>query len=91
MRAYSKEFLTGHGYAAYKRLSRRCKANMDKNYFEGLALAAKETYGFFPIETYRQEVSGSRAVVSYAYANANLDQSSEPWVKEAGAWKYDQC
>ncbi len=44
VRAYSKEFLTGHGYAAYKRLSRRCREL--EGLLEGLALAAKETWVF---------------------------------------------
>lgn len=91
VRAYSKEFLTGHGYDAYKRLSKRCAATIDRNYFEGLTLAAKETYGNVEIETYEEKVDGNRAVVTYTFAVPAINQTNEEWVKEGGVWKYDQC
>lgn len=89
--AYSHYFLTGYGYKAYTLLSKRCASKMDKNYFEGLTLAAKQQFGDMPILTYSEKVSGNSAKVTYTYRDNRISQSEQPWVKENGQWKYDQC
>ena len=89
--AYSHEFLTGHGYDAYDRLTKRCQATVDRNYFAGLTLAAKERYGNLPIKSYEESINGDKATVTYTYANAEINQSDEPWVLVKGAWLNDDC
>jgi len=89
--AYSDEFLTGNGYDAYKRLTKRCQAKMDKNYFEGLTLAAKSQIGNLPIKTYAEKLDGDSATVTYTYSDASINQTDEPWILVGGKWLNDQC
>jgi hypothetical protein len=44
-----------------------------------------------PIKTYDANISGDLARVTYTYDVAEINQDSEPWVKESGAWHEDDC
>lgn len=91
VRNYSHYYLTGNGYKAYDLMSKSCKAKVDKNELEGETLAAKSQYGDEPIKTISVESHGDTALVTYSYTSPVLDQHSQPWVLENGAWKYDDC
>jgi hypothetical protein len=44
-----------------------------------------------PIVSYDAQVSGDHARVTYTYDVAALNQDAEPWVREEGFWKTDDC
>jgi len=56
-----------------------------------LVRVAGTTYGPQRIETYSEHVADDLARVTYTYRLAKLDQTREPWVREAGQWKQDDC
>lgn len=89
--AYSDAFLTGDA-KAYDLLSNRCRARMDKNYFIGMLLAAKTTYGrALPIRSFKAKISDDMARVTYTYDLASINQTGEPWVREGIDWHNDDC
>lgn len=89
--AYSDAFLSGD-MAAYDLLSQRCRDRTDKAAFRAILDQAKELYGSpLTIQTYEAEVSGDLARVTYTYEASALNQDSEPWVREGGEWRNDDC
>ncbi|MDH6227822.1 nuclear transport factor 2 family protein [Streptomyces sp. MJP52] len=91
VQAYSDAFLTGDT-AAYDMLSERCRKRTDKNTFTGHLMAARTMYGnALPMTSYKAEVSGDMARVTYTYEVSGIDQESEPWVEENGVWRQDDC
>jgi len=55
-------------------------------------MAAGQVYGSaLPITGYDARITGDLAQVTYAYDVPALDQTSEPWTREDGAWKQDDC
>lgn len=89
--AYSDAFLTGD-VEAYEMFSQRCRDRTSKNEFVGILAAANSTYGSaLPIKTFDPTISGDLARVTYTYELAAINQDSEPWVREQGEWKQDDC
>lgn len=92
VQAYSDAYLTGKGEAAYALLSKRCQERMDRNQFVALVGQAKQMYGSaLPIQTFKAEVSGDLARVTYTYSVSAINQDAEPWVRESGHWHEDDC
>ncbi|MFF5077364.1 hypothetical protein ACFY36_09950 [Actinoplanes sp. NPDC000266] len=92
VQAYSDAFLTGDGVEAYKMLSERCRKRTSQAEFTAIVDAAKQMYGSaLPMETYSAQVSGDLARVTYTYTVKAINQESEPWTREAGAWHQDDC
>ena len=92
VRAYSDAFLNGKPAAAYELFSARCKQRISLDRFTTVVTAAKQLYGkALPFETYDAEVSGNFARVTYTFAVPALNQTKEPWVREDGRWKQDDC
>jgi hypothetical protein len=92
VQGYSDAFLGGEPTTAYEYFSARCKDQVSLSYFTGIIIAAKQVYGTaLPITSYDAEVSGDLARVSYTYDVPALDQTDEPWAREDGAWKQDDC
>ncbi|MCC6269495.1 MAG: hypothetical protein IT300_18210 [Dehalococcoidia bacterium] len=89
--AYSKAFLTGDG-RAYDMLTARCQQRVKRSEFELILAAAKKQYGTnLPIRSYDAKVSGDLARVSYTFDVAEINQTMEPWARENGSWKEDDC
>jgi hypothetical protein len=44
-----------------------------------------------PMKTFKAEVDGDAATVTYTYSVAAIDQADQPWLLEAGTWRYDDC
>lgn len=89
--SYSDAFLTGD-IAAYDLLSKRCRDRTSRNYFLGILIGAEDAYGSaLPIKTFKADIQGTLARVTYKYDVVAINQDSEPWVKENGAWKNDDC
>lgn len=92
VQAYSDAYLTGRSSTAYALLSARCRKRMSNDAFSALTSAAKKTYGSaLPLRSFDAEVSGDLARVTYTYDLKAIDQDAEPWVREDGQWKEDDC
>jgi hypothetical protein len=92
VQGYSDGFLGGDPTVAYQYFSARCKEKVSLSYFTGIVAAAKTTYGnVLPIVSYDAQVSGDLARVTYTYDVGALNQEAEPWVREEGLWKTDDC
>jgi len=91
VQAYSDGFLTGD-VDTYDMFSKRCKDRTNKNEFIGMLAAANDTYGsVLQFEAFKAKISGDLARVTYTYAVSAINQDSEPWVRESGAWRQDDC
>ncbi|MFT4081174.1 MAG: hypothetical protein QM638_01180 [Nocardioides sp.] len=93
VQAYSDAFLTGEGAKAYGLLSTRCQERTSQSDFEATVSQAGEQYGnALSFASFSADVSGTMARVTYTYADyPEIDQDSEPWVLEDGAWHEDDC
>jgi hypothetical protein len=92
VQGYSDAFLNAEPIEAYEYFSMRCAEQTSLSYFTGIVTAAKELYGAsLPIKDYDAEVAGNLARVTYTYDVPALSQTREPWSREDGAWKLDDC
>ncbi|MFD4670468.1 hypothetical protein ACFWNN_12075 [Lentzea sp. NPDC058450] len=92
VRAYSTAFLAGDGDAAYDLLSQRCKERNTRPNFVMLVQQAGTLYGPQEIRSLKvDQAAGDLARVTYTYDSAELDQRGEPWVRESGVWRIDDC
>lgn len=92
MQTYSDAFLGGEPVKAYEVFSARCKKRVSLSEFTGIVTAAGDLYGSaLAIRSYEAQVSGDLARVTYTYDVPALNQMSEPWAREGGAWRQDDC
>lgn len=93
VRGYSDAYFKPDGAAAYATLSKRCQGKAgDADLFAGIVDNAAKAYGKQEIQTLTiDQLAGDMARVTYTYSVPKLNQSSQPWVREAGAWRYDGC
>jgi hypothetical protein len=94
VRAYSAAYFKPDGKAAYAALSKRCqtKAGGDPDMFSIIVDNAAKAYGKQDIQSLTiDQLAGDMARVSYTYAVPKLNQSSQPWAREDGTWRYDGC
>lgn len=90
--AYSDAFLDAKPTVGYELFSARCKERVTLSEFTGMLTAAKQMYGkAMPIKTFEAQISGDLARVTYTYDVPALNQNKEPWVREDGKWKQDDC
>ena len=90
--AYSDAFLDAKSKVGYELFSARCKERVTLSEFTGMLTAAKQMYGkAMPIKTFEAQISGNLARVTYTYDVPALNQTKEPWVREDGKWKQDDC
>ncbi len=89
---YSTAFLSGDATRAHALLSTRCQARVSVDALRGITALAGRNYGQQPIASFTvDDLSGDLARVTYAYRDARINQTREPWVREAGVWKQDDC
>ncbi|MDQ7907580.1 hypothetical protein RB614_23960 [Phytohabitans sp. ZYX-F-186] len=90
--AYSDAFLDAKPTVAYNLFSARCKQRITLSEFTGMLTAAKQMYGkALPIKSFDAQISGDLTRVTYTYDVPALNQTKEPWVREDGTWKQDDC
>lgn len=90
--AYSVAYLSGDAGGAYSLLSMRCQARITQAQMTTATTAAKATYGQQPIKSLRVDaLAGDLARVTYTYSVPAINQSKEPWVREGGQWREDDC
>lgn len=91
VRGYSAAFLRGDAAATVEMLSERCRDRIGAQ-LPSVVAAAAQAYGNAKITSLSvDEQSGNLARVTYRYDRAELDQEGEPWVKQGGRWKQDDC
>lgn len=92
VKAYSDAYLDGRGADAYRMLTRRCKAEIDREDFIASSAWAKEIYGGpMRFKSYRAVIDGRRAWATYTYEARSLNQRREPWLKVSGRWRMNEC
>ncbi|WP_330262012.1 hypothetical protein [Streptomyces sp. NBC_00539] len=93
VRAYSGHYFAGNGAAAYEFLSQRCTTKVGgADVFIAIVQSSAKAYGPQEIQTLTiDQLVGDMARVSYTYSVPKLNQQAQPWVREAGAWRYDGC
>ncbi len=90
--AYSDAYLSGAGRAAWDLLSKRCQVRLSVEEMQSETATAKQLYGPVKITSFSvDELSGNLARVTYTYPVPALNQTSEPWVRESGQWREDDC
>lgn len=91
VRAYSAAFLSGRS-EAYEQLSQRCKQRMPRTGFLQVITAASQLYGPQDIVSLKvDQIAGDLGRVTSTYAKSELNQRGEPWVREDGIWRVDDC
>lgn len=89
---YSDAYLAGDAGTAYSLLSGRCQNRVSRSAFSELARGAKKLYGAKqPLKTFKADINGTQARVTYTYSVSAINQTGEPWVKESGEWRQDDC
>jgi len=92
VRAYSDAYFKPDPAAAYKALSKRCKAKTDEGIFAEIVKGSAKDYGPQDIKTLAvDQQSGDLARVTYTYTVPKLNQTGQPWARENGQWRYDAC
>lgn len=93
VRAYSAAYFAPDGKAAHAALSKRCQAKAGPpELFTAIVETAAKGYGRQEIQTLTiDQLAGDMARVTYTYSVPKLNQSGQPWIREAGTWKYDGC
>jgi hypothetical protein len=90
---YTSAYFAADTDTAYGMLSERCRKEINPLVYGEMLRQAKKDYGTdHPATDVEAEVSGSMARVTYRVEGLPmLDQESQPWTLEDGAWKYDAC
>lgn len=92
VRSYSAAYLSGDGEAAHDLLSERCRERVPLDEFNPAVAAAPRLYGGAEMTSLTvDEQSGDLARVTYRYTIRDIDQEKEPWVRENGGWRNDDC
>ncbi|MDX6208481.1 MAG: hypothetical protein QOF82_2082 [Frankiales bacterium] len=92
VRAYSAAVVGGDGASAFQLESERCQQVLDAGAANAQAAQAKANYAGATITKLAvDDLSGSKAHVTYSYANPILDQTKQGWLDESGAWHWDAC
>lgn len=92
VRDYSAAYLGGQAEAAHQLLSRRCRDRISIDEMTVAATGAKVAYGSARLVAVDVvDLSGALARVTYRYDVAAIDQEAEPWAKEGGRWRQDDC
>ncbi|MBE4739570.1 MULTISPECIES: hypothetical protein [Streptomyces] len=98
VRAYNAAYFANDPDSAHSMLSARCRKQITPAGMAVLTERAEQTEQAIgdsePKDVKRfevDEISGDEARVSYGVGIPKFDQKQEPWVREAGVWRYDSC
>ncbi|MEE1765849.1 hypothetical protein [Streptomyces sp. SP18BB07] len=100
VRAYNAAYFANDPDTTHGMLSARCQKLITRAGMAVLTERAEQTERAVgdsePKDVKRFEVdeistSGDEARVSYGVGLPKFDQKQEPWVREAGDWRYDDC
>lgn len=89
---YSDAYLGGRAEDAHRLLSKRCQARVSSSTLAAATAEAQRLYGSARMTGLTVDrLEGSLARVTYRYDDPAIDQESEPWAKEDGQWRQDDC
>jgi hypothetical protein len=89
--AYSESYLSGGADVVYNLMSRRCQQQVTlAEVTDGVALAQR-MYDEQPVRSLTAFIEDDEARVTYSYATSDLNQTREPWTRESGEWRNDDC
>ncbi|MYV40178.1 hypothetical protein GT030_15220 [Streptomyces sp. SID1328] len=93
VQAYNDAYFAGDAETAYAVLSKRCHEEMAPDLYAAIMQHVHEEYGSgHPAQNVKPRIGGDLAQVTYTVQGLpQLDQHSQPWAREDGAWKYDAC
>lgn len=98
VRAYNDAYFANDPDTTFGMLSARCQKQITRAGVAVLTERAEQTERAIgdsePKEVKRfevNEISGDGARVSYGVGLPKFDQQQEPWTREAGVWRYDDC
>jgi hypothetical protein len=92
VRAYSAAYFATDATKAHGLMSKRCQDEAPIELYGPMVKATVETYGKHEIKTVAvDQLSGDMARVTYTYPVPTLTQKQQPWVREGGKWRYDDC
>ncbi|MDX6227475.1 MAG: hypothetical protein QOI76_865 [Frankiales bacterium] len=92
VRAYSAAIVGGNGAMAFQLESERCQQIVDAGASAAQAAQAKANYPGATIKSLKvDDVTGSKAHVTYTYADTVLDQTRKAWLNESGSWHWNAC
>ncbi|MFF3327421.1 hypothetical protein [Streptomyces sp. NPDC002889] len=90
--AYADVYFKPDAKAAYAMLSTRCQEALAPEAYKPIVEAAAKKHGKQHVRLVRVDlVSGDLAFVTYSYDAPELDQQQQPWKREEGQWRYDEC
>lgn len=88
--AYVAAFSDGDPDVAWELVSDRCRASLLEDEFRAAVAAAGELYDL-QVSDYTESIEGDTATASYAVGADELEQTDEPWVRQADGWRWDDC
>ncbi|MDT0571475.1 hypothetical protein RM704_29120 [Streptomyces sp. DSM 3412] len=98
VRAYTAAYFANEPDTTFGMLSTRCRKHITRAGMAVLTERAEQTERAIgdsePKDVKRfevDEISDDSARVSYGVGLPKFDQKQEPWIREAGAWRYDDC
>jgi hypothetical protein len=92
VRAYSDAYFATDATKAHSLMSKRCREEAPIELYRPMVEATVEDFGKHEIETVTvDQLSGDMARVTYTYPVPTLTQKQQPWVRESGEWRYDDC
>jgi hypothetical protein len=92
VRLYTDAYFKGDVATVYGMLSDGCTETITKPAMQALTDRAVGDYGHQDVKRFEvDQVSGDTARVSYGVGLPKFDQKQQPWVREGGDWKYDDC
>ncbi|WP_328839028.1 hypothetical protein [Streptomyces europaeiscabiei] len=92
VREYTAAYFANKPDSTYGMLSARCKERITRAGMAALTERAVGDYGAQDVKRFEvDEMSGDVARVSYGVGMPKFDQKQEPWTREAGVWRYDDC
>ncbi|WP_371580063.1 hypothetical protein [Streptomyces sp. NBC_01314] len=92
VREYTAAYFANKPDTTHGMLSARCKKRITLAGMAALTERAVGDYGPQDVKRFEvDEMSGDVARVSYGVGMPKFDQKQEPWTREAGVWRYDDC
>ncbi|ALX05014.1 hypothetical protein [Aeromicrobium erythreum] len=88
---YVDAFHGGRADDAYASLSARCRQELPFAEFQRMTRQATELDGDDPLRDVEVTADGARGSVSYELDVESLSQRDQPWVREDGTWRNDDC
>ncbi|MGW0844559.1 hypothetical protein ACWD26_31365 [Streptomyces sp. NPDC002787] len=89
---YTAAYFANKPDTAFGMLSERCKKRITLAGMAALTERAIGDYGAQDVKRFEiDDISADAAHVSYGVGMPKFDQKQEPWIREAGVWRYDSC